>query len=270
MSIGSIGSGSAMNLNKTQETIGLLLKQLSSGNRITSASVDPAGLAVFNQLDTAASSTRQAIRNTNDGISVLQTAESATSTVQDDLQRMRELAMQAASGTLNDSQRADLNEEFSELAENIDATAAATEFNGVPLTDGSLSSIDVQVGQASSDQVSMNLADLSSGALGLSGVSIDSQGGAQAALDAIDSAMDSVSSQRSELGATQNRLESSIAFSEDYALNLESAAGSVMDLDFALATSQLAQNNSLQEAGVAAMVQANNISRSSASSLLFG
>lgn len=270
MSIGSIGGISATHINRTQNSLALLLEQISTGQRITSAGVDPAGLAVFNQLDTTSSSTRQAVRNANDGISVVQTAESATSSVQDNLQRMRELAMQASSGTLNDSQRADLNAEFSELAEGIDAISNATEFNGVPLTDGSLTSIDVQVGDGAStdSQISMNLTDLGSGNLGLSGVSIDSQGGAQAALDAIDSAISNVSSQRSELGATQNRLESSIAFSEEYAQNVEAAAGRVMDLDFALATSQLAQNNSLQDAAVAAMVQANNLSRSSVGSLL--
>jgi flagellin len=272
MSVGSISSGvTAVNVGRTQDTIAQLLAQLATGTRITSASVDPAGLSVFNELDTASSSTRQAVRNTNDGISVVQTAESATSGVQDNLQRMRELAMQASSGTLNDTQRADLNSEFSELAEGIDAIADSTEFNGVPLTDGSVSSIDVQVGtgSSSSDQVSMGLADLSTGSLGLSGVSIDSQGGAQSALDAIDTALSDVSSQQSELGATQNRLESSIAFGEDYANNLEAAASTVMDLDFALATSQLAQNNTLMEAGIAAMVQANNLSRSSVGSLLF-
>ena len=271
MSIGSIGGISTTHINRTQSSLALLLEQISTGQRITSAAVDPAGLAVFNQLDTTSSSTRQAVRNANDGISVVQTAESATSSVQDNLQRMRELAMQASSGTLNDSQRADLNAEFSELAEGIDAISNSTEFNGVPLTDGSLASIDVQVGDGATsadNQISMNLTDLGSGNLGLAGVSIDSQGGAQTALDAIDSAISSVSSQRSELGSTQNRLESSITFSEEYAQNVESAAGRVMNLDFALATSQLAQNSSLQDAAVAAMVQANNLSRSSVGSLL--
>jgi len=271
MSIGSIGGASPVQLGKTQQTIAQLIAQLASGQRITHAGVDPAGLAVYNELDTASASTRQAVRNTNDGISFVQTAESATSSVQDSLQRMRELAMQASSGTLNDTQRANLNAEFSELAEGIDAISDSTEFNGVPLADGSVSSIDVQVGSGSdsADQVSMDLVDLSSGSLGLSGVSIDSQGGAQAALDAIDGAMSEVSSQQSSLGATQNRLESTIQFSEDYATNLEAAAGSVMDLDFALATSQLSQNGLLMEAGVAAMVQANNLSRSTVGSLVF-
>jgi flagellin len=179
--------------------------------------------------------------------------------------------MQASSGTLNDTQRADIDAEFNELAEGIDSIAEATEFNGIPLADGSVASIDVQVGSGSSasDQVSMGLADLGTASLGLTGVSLDSQGGAQAALDAIDSAISDVSSQRSELGATQSRLESSIAFGEDYAINLEAAASSVMDLDFALATSQLSQNNLLMEAGIAAMVQANNLSRSAVGGLLF-
>ena len=268
MAIGSIGGGIASNINQTQATFTELIRQLSSGKRITNASVDPAGMAVFNQLDTAAGGARSAVQNTNDGISIVQTAESATAGVQDNLQRMRELAMQAASGTLNDAQRADLNDEFSQLADGIDSLSSGTEFNGIPLTAGSVTSIDVQVGGDGTDQVTMGLADLSTGGLGLGGVSIDSQGGAQSALDAIDAAINDVSSQRADLGSTQNRLESSIDFSEDYAMNLEAAAGRTMDLDFAIAASQLGQNNTLHQAGLAAMVQANNLNRASVAGLL--
>jgi len=268
MTIGSIGGGVASNVNQAQASVVELIRQLSSGQRITNAAIDPAGLAVYNQLDTGASSTRRAVQNTNDGISVVQTAESATAGVQDNLQRMRELAMQASSGTLSDAQRSDLNAEFTQLAEGIDGLSSGTEFNGIPLADGSVSSIDVQVGSGSGDQVSMGLADLSTSGLSLGGVAIDSIGGARDALDAIDSAMSQVSNQRSELGATQNRLESSIDFSEDYAMNLEAAASRTMDLDFALAASKLSQNDSLQQAGVAALVQANSLNRASVSGLL--
>jgi flagellin len=133
-------------LGRTQKNLSRTLGRISSGMRITQAADDAAGLGVATALETSVISTRQAMRNANDGISIIQTAESATNEVTDILQRMRELAIQSASDTLADEERSYIQDEFLQLRQEVERIAAVTEFNGVSLTDGSSSSIDVQVG----------------------------------------------------------------------------------------------------------------------------
>ena len=132
---GPIGYGTPLAslaaLSRASQAQQVTLAQISAGQRITSAAIDPAGLAVFAELDASSASTRVAMRNSNDGISLLQTAEGATSSVTDNLKRMRELAVQASSGTLNADQRASIDAEFQQLQEEIDRTSGSAEFNGV-------------------------------------------------------------------------------------------------------------------------------------------
>ena len=175
---GPIGYGTPLAslaaLSRASQAQQVTLAQISAGQRITSAAIDPAGLAVFAELDASSASTRVAMRNSNDGISLLQTAEGATSSVTDNLKRMRELAVQASSGTLNADQRASIDAEFQQLQEEIDRTSGSAEFNGLALADGSTPSIDVQVGtdSAASSRVSIGLADLSTTALGVDTASL--------------------------------------------------------------------------------------------------
>lgn len=261
MSVSGVGSSSASHLAslRTQQTT--TLAQVSSGRRITRAGVDPAAAAIVAELDTEAASQRVAVRNANDGMSVLETAEGAAGSTVDALQRIRELAVQASSGTINASQRSLLQREVDELVEQIDAQADTTEFNGLKLADGSRGSIDVQTGTGSGDQTSVGLIDLRSSTLGIDGIDLTSAAGAQAALDDIDSALDDVNAGRSGLGASHNRLASAVAYGEQAALNTEAASSSIGDTDFIQAFIDGSNQSVQQEANIFAMAQSRNMNR---------
>lgn len=261
MSVSSVQNGSIGRLSAVRAAQGTTLQQIATGRRITQAAIDPAGAAIVAELDAESASQRVSIRNANDGLSVLQTADGAASSTVDQLQRIRELAMQASSGTLSDSQRSLIQREVDELVEQMDAQAEGTEFNGLELTDGSRASLDVQTGTGSGDQTSISMMDLRTSTLGVDGLDLTSAAGAQAALDAVDGALDEVNSGRSELGASHNRLASSIAYGEDSLVQTQAAASRIGDTDFAetlLANANQALQN---EANVFAVAQARNVSR---------
>lgn len=251
-------------LNRTTRKLQKSLLRVSSGLRINSAADDAAGLGVANALETTAISTRQAMRNTNDGISIIQTAETATEEITDILQRVRELAVQSASETLSDRERSYIGDEYAELMSEVDRIASSTEFNGVKLTD-TTTALAVQVGVTSSaavSQITIQLGDLRQTALGMTGVSLTSAGAALTALDTIDTAISSVNSLRSTFGASQNRLESTLNNAQVYVEALSSAESRIRDLDFAEETSELTKLQILQQSGVAALAQAKNINQS--------
>ena len=216
------------NLSRTSRSLAGTFSRLSSGLRISKAADDAAGLGVAENLDTIARSARVAMRNANDGISVIATAEGATNEVGNILKRMRELAVQSSSETLADDERAYVQDEFEQLSSEVDRIANSTEFNGTALTDGSTTSMAVQIGVngTSSDQVSISLGDLRATALGVDTASLDlsTATGAQAALADLDTALDTVSAQRGSFGAVQNRLGSALSNLETYHTNLKSAA----------------------------------------------
>ncbi len=256
----------AGSLGRTNKALQGSLSRISSGLRITKAADDSAGLGVATNLETAVISTRQAMRNTNDGISIIQTAEGATNEVTDILQRMRELAVQSSSETLDDDERAYIDDEFQELAGEVNRIAEVTEFNGLALANNGNTSLDVQVGiqNASTSRITIELGDLRSTSLGVDtgNVSLATVTSAQTAIDAIDSALDSVNSYRSAFGAVQNRLDSALNNSQVYVEQLASAQSSVMDADFATETSDLTKLQIMQQAGVASLAQAKNINQS--------
>ena len=253
-------------LAKTQKALGRSLERISSGLRINRAADDAAGLGVATNLETGTISQKQGMRNANDGISIIQTAESATNEVTDILQRMRELAIQSASETLDDDERSYIQDEFIELSEEVERISASTEFNGIALTNNSSTQIDVQVGiqNASTSRISLDLGDLRATSLGVSStqMSLASVTSAQEALDAIDTAIDSVNSYRSELGAVQNRLDSAINNAQVFVEALTAAESRIRDTDFATETSELTKLQILQQSGVAALAQAKNINQS--------
>jgi flagellin len=231
--------------------------RVSSGLRITKAADDAAGLAVAETLDAQARSARQASRNTNDGISAIQIAEGATSEVAEILKRMRELAVQSSSGTLGNTERGYINTEFSSLNDEITRIANNTEFNGVNLTDGSSATIDIQVGTGSgaNNRVGVEFGDLTSLGLGTADLSTDAN--AQTAIDTIDAALGTVNTFRSSYGASQNRLESSLNSLENYTLNVTDAESRIRDADMAYETAQMTKYQVMQQAGIAALGQAN-------------
>ncbi len=256
---------SAGQLGRTQKNLSRTLGRISSGMRITQAADDAAGLGVATALETSVISTRQAMRNANDGISIIQTAESATNEVTDILQRMRELAIQSASDTLANDERSYIQDEFLQLRQEVERIAAVTEFNGVSLTDGSSSSIDVQVGiqNSSNSLITITLGDLTTAAgLGIDSITLLSSTGARSALDFLDTALSSVNSTRSLFGAVQNRLESALNNSQVYSEALSAAESQIRDADFAVETSELTKLQIMQQAGVAALAQAKNINQS--------
>jgi flagellin len=253
------------NLNRTNRDLTGTYSRISSGMRISRAADDAAGLGVAESLETQSTSGRQAMRNTNDGISIIQTAEGATEQVSDILVRMRELAVQSSSETLADDERAYIQTEFEQLSDEIDRIAAATTFNGVALADGTNTSLDVQVGinNTADDRISLTLGDLTAATLGVdtAGADLSTVTGAQAAIDTFDVALDSVSSIRSDLGAVQNRLDSALSNMETYVENLEGAESQIRDADFAYETAELAKQQILQQAGVSVLAQAKNMNQ---------
>jgi len=252
-------------LGRTNNALGSSLGRISSGMRINSAGDDAAGLGVATNLETQVSSTRQAIRNSNDGISIIQTAEGATNEVVDILQRMRELAVQSSSGTLDNDERAYINTEFNQLSAEVNRIANVTEFNGISLANNTATQIDVQVGinNTANDRITIDLGDLRASALGVdTGVQLDTVTNAQAAISLIDTALDSVNTIRSGFGAVQNRLDSAINNATVNSEALSSAQSQIQDTDFASETSNLTRLQIMQQAGVASLAQAKNINQS--------
>jgi flagellin len=251
-------------LSRTNKGLSSSLGKISSGLRINSASEDAAGLGVATNLESQVISTRQAMRNTNDGISIIQTGESAANEVTDILQRMRELAVQSASETLADSERSFISDEFNQLRSEVARIASVTEFNGVALTDGVLSSVDVQVGiqSDSASRITITLGDLTTSGLGINTMDLSSTSAAQSALDTIDTALSSVNSLRSKFGAVQNRLDSALNNSQVSVEALSSAQSQIMDTDFATESSNLTKLQIMQQAGIASLAQAKNMNQS--------
>ncbi|MEL6344825.1 MAG: flagellin [Myxococcota bacterium] len=258
-------------LNKTQSNLTDTLGRISTGLRVTKAADDAAGLGVATKLNARATSVEQAMRNANDGISMIQTAEGSTNEVSNILVRMRELAVQSSSETLADADRAYINDEFNQLSLEIGRISSVTEFNGINLSDATTTQVSAQIGinNATTSRITISLGDLRSTALGVAGSSINlaSSTAARSAIDAIDSAIDSVNAYRSTYGSIQNRLESSLSNSTTYLESLRSAESQIMDADFAKESTDLTKNQIMQQAGVAALAQAKNVNQAAVSLL---
>ena len=253
------------NLNKNTRSLSSSFRKISSGLRVSKAADDAAGLAVAENLEAASRSAKVAMRNTNDGISIISTAEGAANEVGSILKRMRELAVQSSSETLDDDERAYIQDEFSELTEEVDRISAVTEFNGLQLADGTDTQLDVQVGvdNSADDRITITLGDLSSSTLGVDTGSVDlsTSGGAQTAIDTIDIAIDSVSSYRSKFGAVENRLNSALNNLENYTENLQAAESQIRDADFAYETAEMSKNQIMQQASTSVLAQAKTVSQ---------
>lgn len=257
---------SANTLNNTQGALSHTLARVSSGLRVTSSADDAAGAAVASNLSTQARSGRQAIRNANDGISVIQTAEAASKEVLNILDRMRELAVQSSSETLEDGERAYIDDEFDDLAAEVERIAQSSEFNDIALSDGTNTTLTVQVGvtNGTESQVDITLGDLTASTLGVNtaAINLSTASTAQSAIDEIDSAIDSVNSIRADYGSAQNRLESSVNNMTSYVESLTAASSQIMDADYAHETAEMTRLQVMQQAGVAALAQARTVNQS--------
>lgn len=238
------------------------LRKLSSGERITRAADDAAGLAISEKLKAHIRGLRQAKRNSDDGISLIQTAEGALNEVSNIIIRLRELSIQAASDTVGDTERGFSNIEFQNLLEEVQRISQGTEFNGRKLLDGTGGVVEIQVGihnDPTNDRIKYDstTTDATVEALGIIGEQIASKEGAQLSLAKLDDALVRINGTRANLGALQNRLQSvgnTIAIAEE---NFSAANSRIRDVDVASETADLAKNNILSQAGVSVLAQAN-------------
>lgn len=253
-------------LSKTGRSLASSFQRISSGLRISKAADDAAGLGVAENLKVAWKSAKVAQRNIGDGVSMIAVAEGASAEVGSILGRMRELAVQSASETLGDDERAYIQDEYTALSSEVDRIANVTEFNGQALTDGSTTTVAVQVGigNTADDQVSITMGDLTAATLGVDTGSLDmsTSTGASSSITAIDSAIAMVSGYRSDYGAVENRLGSALNNLETYVENTQSAESQIRDADFAYETAELSKNQVLQQAGVSVLAQAKSMSQS--------
>ncbi|MAF78447.1 MAG: flagellin FliC [Halobacteriovoraceae bacterium] len=249
-------------LGMTNKRMNDNLRKLSSGERITRASDDAAGLAISENLKAQIRGGRQAKRNANDAISMIQTAEGGLGEISNIIIRLRELAVQSASDTVGEQERGFSDIEFQQLKEEIDRISKSSEFNGIKLLDGSGGMLEFQVGihnDPTLDRLRYDgtKANTTLVSLGLSGEAVSTKEGAQTTLSKLDDALVQINGVRAELGATQNRLSSTInnlAVSDE---NLSAAKSRIRDVDVAAETADLARNNILVQAGTSVLSQAN-------------
>lgn len=255
--------GARQALVENQRSLSSAMEKLSTGHRINSASDDAAGIAIGNKLTTQIRSLDVAVRNANDGISMLNTADGATNTMSSMLIRMRELSIQAANDTYSQSDRDALQSEFLQLQEQTEDVINNTSWNGMKLLKGEAGSggtVNFQVGAGNTDSIALPLATLNSSdlstALG-SGVKIDSQSDAVLAIDKIDKALAQIDVERGTWGGVMNRL----TFAADNAVNVSTNSSAsrsrIMDTDYAKTTAELARSMILDQAGSAMLSQAN-------------
>ncbi len=239
------------------------LERLSSGYRINRAGDDAAGLAISENLRAQTRGLKQASRNAQDGVSLVQVAEGSLNEISSILIRLRELAVQAASDTIGPVERQFLNVEYDQLVSEVDRIADGTEFNGTQLLSGTGSILDFQVGTRNDpniDRLSFDASksDANAAALGINLTSVADKASAQNSLAAIDAAVTSVSAMRADFGAIQNRLQSTINNIAVSIENLSAANSRIRDVDVAEETAEMTKNNILLQAGTSVLAQANS------------
>ena len=239
------------------------MQKLASGERITRASDDAAGLAISEKLKAEIRSTRQAARNTNDGISVIQTAEGGLNEISNILVRLRELSIQSASDTVGETERGFSDLEVQHLKQEVSRIAETTKFNGLYLLNGQDNDLEFQVGTGSSAEKDRMVyksatADSRAESMGINELSVTTKEGAQQNLDKIDGAIMKVSGNRASLGALQNRLQSTVNNLMVTDENLSAANSRIRDADIASESAELARRNILTAAGTAVLAQANS------------
>jgi flagellin len=235
--------------------------KLSSGQRITKAADDAAGLAISEKMKAEIRSSKQANRNANDGISLVQTAEGGLNETSTLLTRMKELAMQSATDTLGDSERVMVENEYQAMKAELDRISSNTEFGGRKLLNGQGSTLEFQVGLGGQNmnRVTYDSSSIASGsqALGIASSSVRSKDGARSILGQIDSAFDKISGHRAMLGSIQNRLQTSSNNLDVYTENMSASNSRIRDVDYALETANLAKSRILTDTGTAVLSQAN-------------
>ena len=262
--VSALYSQNAMKVNS--RAMSTAMEQLSTGSRVNSAKDDAAGLAIGQNMTSQIRGLNQAVRNANDGINMLQTAEGALVEQSNMLQRMRELAVQASNGTYSSAQRGYLDTEFSALIDQIDSIASTTTWNGQYVLTGSgfngptatgSGTFEFQVGQASGQTISVAITGMSSSALGISALSVGEAADASSALTPIDTALDTINNTRATLGANINRLTYAADNLTNISANVTASRSSIMDTDYATASTQLSKTQIIQQASTAILAHPN-------------
>ena len=241
------------NVSKTNDQLATAMQRLSSGLRVNSAKDDAAGLYTINRMTSDIRGLNQASRNAADGISLAQTAEAALGQIGDNLQRIRELAVQSANGTVED--RTGMQAEVNQLTAEITRVVDSAKFNGVGLLDVATATT-FQIGQDSGETISISSQDMTA-LTSYTAIDISTQANAQTALGTLDTDIDTVSGARATFGAVQNRFESVISSIQSYTENLSASRSRIQDADFAAETANLTKVQILQQAGTAMLAQAN-------------
>ena len=276
-----MAANSSRYLNTHYKALSDSTRKLSSGLRVETAADDAAGLAIRELMRADIAALNQGVRNANDGISLIQTADGALGVIDEKLVRMKELAEQAATGTYDSTQRLIIDSEYQQMASEITRIANATDFNGIKLLDGSLSgthdgegmkstgSLKIHFGtgnDSAEDYYYINIGNSTASALGLgnannggAGHDISTQANAQRALDAINAAIVSKDNIRAHLGAMQNRLENTITNLEIQAENLQAAESQISDVDVATEMTNFTRNQILTQSAVSMLGQANSL-----------
>jgi flagellin len=261
---------SSNRLNATQNSLSSSLERISSGLRVNRAADDAAGMSVATRMSSDNTSLKQAIRNANDGISMIQTAEGGLNEIYNILVRMRELSVQASNETYNSSDRALINTEFGQLTEEIQRIASIANFNRQDILSATTNfTLQIGIFNNSDNQLNIGLSTIAAtfGALSLNTNNVAASGittlaRAAGAITVIDSALNAVNTRRSRLGSFQNRLENALNEATNYSENLSSSASQILDVDYAEESSNMTRYQIMQQAGVAALGQAKAIPQS--------
>jgi flagellin len=252
-------------LGESNKASGESMEKLASGYRINKSADDAAGLAISEKMKAGIRSEKQAKRNANDGISMLQVAEGAMNEVSNILIRMRELATQSASDTVSDTEREFTNREYSQLTEEIDRISNSTEFSGIKLLQAE-EELQIHVGKGdgsedNTDRISIDVAEMATSAdtLSVGGTEITSRDAASEQLNTLDAALEQVASNRATIGAKQNRLNSTIRNLEVSIENQSAANSRIRDVDYASESAEYTQQNILKQGGVSVLAQSNSL-----------
>ena len=255
----SIVAQNAMSVNN--RSMSKAMEQLSTGKRINTAADDAAGLAIANRMNSQVKALNQSVRNANDAISMMQTAEGATKEITNMLQRMRELAVQAANDTYGTTDRTAIAVEITELQSEVTRIADNTQWNGMTILSGATaySTVSFQVGTEgdATSAITMGFSGMSSGALTVAALTVTTNTTAQAAIELLDTAISTVDTFRSTLGAKVNRMTSAADNLANVAMNTSASRSQIEDTDYAQATTELARTQIIQQAATAMLAQAN-------------
>lgn len=258
----ALATAAQRNLTQTEVRLDRNMQKLASGNRIVTAADDPAGLAISDQMNATLRSLSQAMRNANDGISLIQVFEGGTNEISNMLMRIRELSVQAASDTLGDKERGLLDNEVQQLKQEITRIARSTTYAGRELLAGENLKLEFQVGTGNDEQKDRIVfepgrADLTSEGLEVDGLDVLSKEGAQTALETLDTAIGTVNELRARIGSSQNRLQTTYNSQSIYFENLTVAKSRIKDADMAMETTNYMKETILRQAGVSVLQQAN-------------